>query len=161
MQEETCSKHWEVGYTSDTHDKDKSKWEITFNENLWRANKLIFMLVHLSLLLCQSFKDSAGERLSEVACNMTDQYESFLSPAYSGRGYSQENDDSLDLFLLPTETLSEEGASEKQPTACPLLVYFPPAEALTRRFIHCTVSVCKLRGAYKKCELILPPSVLQ
>lgn len=58
VQEETCSKHWEVGYASDTHDKDKSKWEITFNENLWRANKLILMLVHLPLLLCQSFKDS-------------------------------------------------------------------------------------------------------
>jgi len=31
VQGETRSKHWEVGYTSDTHDKDKSKWEITFN----------------------------------------------------------------------------------------------------------------------------------
>lgn len=39
--QEMCSKHQEAGYTSDTHDKDKSKWEITFNENLWRANKVI------------------------------------------------------------------------------------------------------------------------
>lgn len=60
--------------THQTHDKDKSKREIIFNENLWRANKLIMMLVHLSLLLCQSFKDSAGECLSEVSHNLTDQY---------------------------------------------------------------------------------------
>ena len=67
----------------------------------------------------------------------------------------------MDLLLLPTELLSEEGGAEKQSTASPLLVYYPPLEALTRRFIHCTVSVHKLRGAYKMCELILPHSVLQ
>lgn len=47
---------------------------ITFNENLWRANKVVLILVHLFLLLCQSFKDLAGECLSEAAGNMTDQY---------------------------------------------------------------------------------------
>lgn len=36
---------------------------------------------------------------------------------------------------------------------------FPPVEAITRRLILCTLSIYKLRGAYKMCEFILLPSV--
>lgn len=85
----------------------------------------------------------------------------FPSVAFSATcsecSYSQEKKDSLDLLLLPTEILLEEGGSEKQSTASHLLVYLLPAKALTRRFIHCSISVHKLRGLHKNCGLILLP----
>lgn len=64
--------------------------------------------------------------------------QNFPPSASPGWGYSQKNDNSLDLSLLPTEILSEGGRAEEQSTASPLLVYFPPVEAIMRRLIHCT-----------------------